>query len=113
MKHFRFDVRCIDGRLFQHIAQNDDPDFERDIGRCEDCNGAGCDRLHRQAAEAKVGDKIVCTHVFPPIPDRRYDWCATRDSDEPDDSGHMFQGFGSTAQDAIDDLVAVIEDARG
>jgi hypothetical protein len=55
----------------------------------------------------------VTTNVFPPIPDRRFDWCATRDNDEPDDEGHMLQGYGRTEQEAIGDLVAVIEDARG
>jgi len=55
----------------------------------------------------------VTTNVFPPIPDRRFDWCATRDNDEPNDNGAMFQGYGRTEQEAIDDLVGVIEDARG
>jgi hypothetical protein len=113
MKHFRFDVRCIDGRLFRHVPQHDDPDFEIDAGRCEDCEGAGCDRLHRQEAETAVGDRIKVTCVYPPIPDRRFDWCATRENDEPSDNGAMFQGYGRTEQEAIDDLVAVIADARG
>lgn len=114
MKHpiFDWNVRCIDGRLFRHVPQHDDPDFEIDAGRCDECEGAGCDRLHRQAAEKIAGDKIVTTNIFPPIPDRRFDWCAYRDNDEPNDNGSMLQGYGRTEQEAIDDLVAVIEDAR-
>ena len=34
-------VRCIDGRLWKHVPQSDDPDFEQDIGACEGC--AECD----------------------------------------------------------------------
>lgn len=29
--------RCIDGRLFLHTPQHDDPDFEQDIGACPGC----------------------------------------------------------------------------
>ena len=112
MKHFRFNVRCIDGRLFRHVPQHDDPDFEIDAGRCEDCEGAGCDRLHREAAEKIAGDKIVTSYFRVPGPAPEFDWCAYRDSDEPDDNGHMLQGFGRTEQNAIDDLVSLIEDER-
>jgi hypothetical protein len=34
----RGDVRCLDGRLFRHDPQWDDPDLETDVGAC-----AGCD----------------------------------------------------------------------
>lgn len=115
MKHpiFDWNIRCIDGRNFRHAPMHDDPYLEIDAGECEECEGAGCDLMHRQAAEKAVGDKIETTNVFPPIPDRRFDWCATRSNDEPNDNGTMFQGYGRTEADAIDDLVAVIEDARG
>ena len=113
MKHFLTSLRCVDGTLYRHVPQHDDPDFEIAAGQCEECEGAGCDRLHRQEAEKAVGDRIVVTCVYPPIPDRRFDFCATRDNDEPNDNGAMFQGYGRTEQEAIDDLVAVIEDARG
>ena len=33
-------VRCIDGRLWKHVPQSDDPYLEQDIGACEGC--AGC-----------------------------------------------------------------------
>lgn len=112
MKHFLTSLRCVDGTLFRHVPQHDDPEHEIAAGRCEECEGAGCDLMHRAAAEKAAGDKIRTTNIFPPIPDRRFDWCATRDNDEPNDNGSMLQGFGRTERDAIDDLVAVIEDAR-
>ena len=36
------ELRCIDGRIFRHDPQSDDPDFETDIGTCPDCSGDGC-----------------------------------------------------------------------
>ena len=44
--------------------------------------------------------KIVTVHVCPPIPCRDFDWCAH--FDDNDEDGPV--GWGSTAQDAIDDL---------
>ena len=38
----RGDLRCIDGRLWRHDPQSDDPDLETDIGVCPDCSGDGC-----------------------------------------------------------------------
>lgn len=35
-------LRCIEGRLFRHDPQDDDPYFETDVGQCEDCSGDGC-----------------------------------------------------------------------
>lgn len=32
-------TRCVDGRVMRH-----DPPSETDIGQCEECRGAGCDR---------------------------------------------------------------------
>ena len=37
----------------------------------------------------------------PPIPDRRFDWCAYHD---PDDSDGLHWGWGATEAEAIDDL---------
>lgn len=51
--------------------------------------------------------KIITTHVFPPIPIRSYDWCAHLDGQEEDGP----QGWGSTKQDAVDDLKDQIEEA--
>lgn len=36
------DLRCIEGRLFRHDPQADDPDLETDVGECPDCSGDGC-----------------------------------------------------------------------
>jgi hypothetical protein len=35
-------VRCIEGRLWRHDPQRDDPDLETDIGKCPECAGEGC-----------------------------------------------------------------------
>lgn len=36
------DLRCIEGRLWRHDPQADDPDLETDIGECPDCAGVRC-----------------------------------------------------------------------
>lgn len=56
------------------------------------------------------GSKVVTANIFPPIPDRRFDWCAYRDGDEPNDNGSMMQGWGRTEQEAIDDLLRLMEE---
>jgi hypothetical protein len=38
----RGDLRCVDGRLWRHDPQFDDPDLETHIGQCPDCSGDGC-----------------------------------------------------------------------
>lgn len=43
---------------------------------------------------------IVVTHVKPPIPDFRYDWCAHHDGEE--EENHC--GWGTTPEEAIADL---------
>ena len=52
------------------------------------------------------------TGVFPPIPDRRFDYCAVDDStyDGADDS-HCPQGAGATPPEAINDLLDQLEEA--
>lgn len=45
--------------------------------------------------------RIVTSNIYPPIPDRRFDWSATFDGYEP--GGPI--GFGRTEQEAIDDLL--------
>ena len=35
------DLRCIEGRLFRHDPQWDDPDLETDVRECPDCSGDG------------------------------------------------------------------------
>lgn len=51
------DLRCVDGRIYRHDPQVDDPDLETDIGHCPDCSGDGCgdngepvEKLGRSAA---------------------------------------------------------------
>lgn len=53
--------------------------------------------------------KIRTTHVYPPIPIRDFDWSAVDDDTyggEPSDP----IGWGKTEQEAIDDLMAQIEE---
>jgi hypothetical protein len=49
---------------------------------------------------------IVTSHDRPPIPDRRFDWCAYRDGREEDGP----YGWGRTEAEAIADLLANEED---
>ena len=43
--------------------------------------------------------KIVTNYIYPPIPQRHFDWLAHYDDPEGP------TGYGRTEQDAIDDLV--------
>lgn len=45
--------------------------------------------------------KIIITHEFPPIPDRKYDWSAFREDYE---EGHLI-GYGITKLEAINNLL--------
>jgi hypothetical protein len=50
----------------------------------------------------------VCTHhVFPPIPDRQFDWCAYFDGEE-----EGLQGWGPTEAEALEDLKRVCQEAQ-
>lgn len=49
--------------------------------------------------------KITVRFIYPPIPQREFDWCATFDNDEPDDDGNMLAGYGRTQLDALNDLL--------
>ena len=44
--------------------------------------------------------EILVEYVNPPIPDRRFDYCATWDDYEPGDA----QGWGRTESEAISNL---------
>jgi hypothetical protein len=46
--------------------------------------------------------RIITEHVYPPIPIREFDWCATFADYEPGAP----QGYGATKQAAIDDLMS-------
>jgi hypothetical protein len=59
---------------------------------------------------------IKTTFVYPPIPIRKFDWCATLDSyepGEPDEDGTYHDGdpigYGATKEEAIADLTAQLE----
>ncbi len=58
-------------------------------------------------AGGAVTRKIITEYVFPPIPNRNFDWSAVTDNYEP---GCPI-GYGPTEQAAIDDLRQQIEDA--
>ncbi len=45
--------------------------------------------------------RIVTRHVYPPIPMRKFDWCAYRDGDV--EAGNY--GWGATEPDAVRDLL--------
>lgn len=40
-------VRCVDGTLYRHDPQHDDPDYETNLGVCPECDGHGCDEDSR------------------------------------------------------------------
>ena len=110
MKHFRFDTRCIEGTSFRSMPGRDDPYFEIAAGRCQQCEGAGCEKMHLEAAEATAGSKIIVKgerHFLT----RMLTFTAHRDNDEPSDDGRMMQGAGDTEQEAIDGLLELIADA--
>jgi len=49
--------------------------------------------------------KIITSFEYPPIPWRKWDWCAYREGQEPDGN----YGWGSTREEAIADLL-ILED---
>jgi hypothetical protein len=51
-------------------------------------------------------NKIITTHVWPPIPRRDWDWCAYHDGEE--ETNHY--GWGATEQEALDDLKRMDEE---
>ena len=53
--------------------------------------------------------KIITNHVFPPIPQRQFDWAAVFDNYEP--GCHV--GYGRTEQDAKADLIEQWEADNG
>lgn len=57
-------------------------------------------------AEVERDERITVHLVNPPIPDRRWDWCAYRKGEE--ESGNY--GWGRTAQEAVNEMEATYED---
>lgn len=61
--------------------------------------------------KCRAGRKIVTSFVYPPIPWRNFDWCATFDDyDGAPDAGPQWMGTGETEQEAINDLIQQVED---
>lgn len=56
------DLCCIDGRLWRHDPQYDDPDLETDIGTCPDCSGQGCSDDSEPVS--KIGRRIISDRAF-------------------------------------------------
>lgn len=50
---------------------------------------------------------IITSHVYPPIPDRRFDYCAYRDGDEENASRC---GWGPTKELAVNDLLENVDE---
>lgn len=53
-------------------------------------------------------DEIVTESIYPPIPDRSHDWCATFDWMDGDDNR---RGFGETEREAVFDLIKNCSDS--
>jgi len=45
------DQRCVEGTLYEHHPQNDDPYYEINRGKCPECDGIGCDEISDVASE--------------------------------------------------------------
>jgi ABC-type sugar transport system substrate-binding protein len=58
---------------------------------------------HAEAIERLKQELGIVTHnTCPPIPDRRYDWCAVSENyDGAEDAGPQAQGFGTTEAGAV------------
>ena len=41
-------TRCVEGRIYRHDPQHDDPDLETDIGQCPECEGRGCEQICKE-----------------------------------------------------------------
>ena len=52
--------------------------------------------------------KIITEFVYPPIPNRNFDWSAVTDNYEPNDP----IGYGKTEREAINDLLDLLEDRK-
>lgn len=60
-----------------------------------------CDRCVLLRAERQIRRQIRTEYVYPPIPDRSYDWSAVTVDYEPGQP----MGWGPTKRAAIEDLV--------
>ena len=55
----RGDTRCVEGRLYRHDPQDDDPYLETDMGICPDCAGKDCEKLDLEQMRAMYGDEAL------------------------------------------------------
>ena len=55
---------------------------------------------------------IRTIHIFPPIPIRKYDWCAVDNDTFDAENPATVVGYGSTKEEAIADLLHQIEEAN-
>ena len=94
--------RAVRGQLRNPCAAIDGYD-QNYIGRADD------DHLSTDAANGNMNDEpenivemkqVVVIHIYPPISDRRRDYCAYHDGEE--ETGHY--GWGSTEAEAREDL---------
>lgn len=63
----------------------------------------------------RAGVRVRTDFVYPPIPDRRFDWLAIDDDtyDGAPDSGNRAEiGYGRTEEEAIADLLTTIDERR-
>lgn len=59
------DLRCIEGRLFRHDPQYDDPYLETDVGECPDCSGNGCGDDGEPVSKPGRSDRWFSSHPEP------------------------------------------------
>lgn len=74
---------------------------EGDIIAPENMGTVRCRRCRAEAIRVGNYPKIRTENIFPPIPDRQFDWSAVFEDYEP---GCPI-GYGPTEQAAIDDLI--------
>ena len=56
-----------------------------------------------------ANQKIITTFILPPIPIRDFDWQATFDDYDGAEDSKCPMGFGSTEQEAINNLLNISE----
>lgn len=81
--------------------------FGRVTEPCADCvlESDGFHHCSMNCSGKKPMPEIEVHFVYPPIPDKRFDWCAYYAGEEPDDDGNFRAGYGKTQNAAIMDLL--------
>jgi hypothetical protein len=98
-------VRCIKSDIGDLKAGAEYCERIAATARLNPCAAPGDANAYAEAAmilrsQIPVPPKIKTEHVFPPIPDRRFDWSACYD--DQDETGPF--GWGPTEEAAIKDL---------